>query len=116
MSDYNEDAVRELLPHLWSADRFYGLSNPLAAEGDMPRGTTDPSHGGSWMAHLVDLNTAWQKAPLTSAEMGRTFLYYGAHWEQPEIATHYGVSQQAVALSIGNAVTKLTAYMNGEES
>lgn len=112
---YNEEAIVELLRASWDPALAYGIPNPLRADGDMPRGSTDPAHGGSWLAHVADIHTAWKKAPLTRLERIRLFLYYGAGWTGREIATYHGASEPAISQSLKRGVQRLVAYLDGEE-
>jgi hypothetical protein len=120
---YDRAIVIELLPYLFEND-LTGLSNPLEAAPDMPRGSHDPSHGNGWLVSLADLRTAWEEPILTEIERRRLlrFAFLGgsegrigrqgglsmlAHWE--------GVTRQAVEVSVLNAAAKIADCANGLE-
>lgn len=113
--DYTEGAIVELLEVFWDPALCYGIPNPLRADGGMPRGTNDPSHGGSWLAHVADMRTAWDEAPLTQLERIRIFMYYGLGWTEQEIADYHAAQQSSVHRTIKRGVQRLAVHLSGQE-
>ena len=114
-SPYDRETVEEVLNVLWDEQRYYGLPNPYAPDGDMPKGSSDPAHGGTHMAHMSDLNWAWKATPMPFPERRRAFMHFALKLRPQEIAEREMVSRQAVAASVERAVGRITAWLNGGE-
>lgn len=110
---YDIGLVEQLLPYVWDAEWFYGLGHQTAPDDDMPRGSSDGSKSGSWMAHRIDVTQAWRRCKtLTDDERLRLFAFYAYGWTEAEIARAVGVSQPAVSRSLKRAAGKLATYLN----
>jgi len=128
---YTPGQVAHLLPYLWDEYLPSGLDNPVKADPDMPRGSTDVSHKGTWMAMLADLRLAWEEPVLTDDERRRVLhfallggdldndgiegFYKGSPVGPPaqHIAKHEGKDPRTVRGSINRAAEKLADVLNG---
>lgn len=112
--DYNDDAVRLLLPAVWDESYAYGLPDrDDAPEKDMPRTASNKARSNNHWAYIADIKTGWERSPLTRDERRSIFLSYAMGWTQRAIATHEGVSVSVVNDRINNGVKKITARLNG---
>ena len=130
---YTPGQVVHLLPFLWEEYLPSGVDNPHKADPDMPRGSTDVSHKGTWMAMLADLRIAWEEPVLTGDERkcvlhyallggdldndGMEGFYKGSPVGKPArfIATQDHRDVRTVWRHVNNAAQKLSAVMNGLE-
>lgn len=106
---YNEALVSELLPAVLREEK----TPPQTPSGG--RGNADPAEGGSWMAHLLDVDVAWQEAPLVERERDALILYYGFGKSQTEAAELIGCDQATVARRIASGMKKLVTALGGSK-
>lgn len=116
MSRYDRELVTRLLPAIWNDDYAYGMTVDVAPDPDMPRAKADPARGGTLLAHLADIRRAWRDAPLTVQERRALFLGHGFGLTVKEIAADLGITRrQTVSEWEAEGISKLTAFLNGEE-
>lgn len=115
MSAYTRELVEQLLPTLWNDASAFGMTDPRAADPDMPKGSSDPSKGGALYAHLADIKAAWAHTYLTVDERRALLLRYGAGWAEREIGSYLGVAQQTISDRVVRGVGRLMEYLNGHE-
>lgn len=72
---YTAGQVVHLLPYLYESHLPSGIDNPQRADPDMPKGSADTSHKGTWMAMLADLRDVWRDVDLTQEERKYTLHY-----------------------------------------
>lgn len=112
--NYTRDQVEDLLYLLWDPEWTYGPgANPTEPDGDMPRGSHDPSKSGGWMAAHADVSNAWGKARLGYSEARRLGMYFGMGLTQQQIGYRDNASQQAVSKSLESGIEKIVAAING---
>ncbi|WP_159795566.1 hypothetical protein [Puerhibacterium puerhi] len=125
-SGYTSELVTLLLPYLWEGSIPNGIASPYEADPDMPRGSADPSHTGTWMAMVADVRTAWEEPVLTPTERRRLlrFSILGGEHGHINDGTHRrsaygllaeweGASRSAVQASVEAAASKLADVANG---
>lgn len=113
-NDYTRESVESLLPSVWDEGYCYGLPRKdTAPDPDMPKGSTNKSHGNDLSAYLADINVGWHRTPLTRKERVALFLAFGMGWTQDQIAYNQGVAQQTISNRIFTAVGKIVARLNG---
>lgn len=106
---YNEALIAEVLPAVLREEK-----DPPQVESD-GRGSADPAESGTWMAHQLDVASAWAEAPLTERERDALILYHGFGKTQAEIAELIEVDQQRVSDRIKSGMKKLIATLGGEK-
>lgn len=116
MSTYTRELVEQLLPAVWDSSFAYGMTNPTAPDPDMPKAHLDKAHGNTLYAHLADIRTGWQRAPLRPAERRALYLRYGLDWPQKHIARHERASEPTTSERIARGVGCIVAKLNGEEA
>lgn len=114
MSTYTRDQVEQLLPAVWDHNTAWGMTNRTAPDPDMPRATTDPAHAGTLYAHIADIRTGWQQAPLSGAERRTLLMRYGLDWRHKTIARHENIASSAVTKRLTQAVGRIVHTLNGE--
>jgi DNA-directed RNA polymerase specialized sigma24 family protein len=116
MSVYTRELVEQLLPAVWDHNTAWGMTNPTAADPDMPRTTTDPAHAGTLYAHIADIRTGWEQAALSSAERRTLLMRYGLDWRHKTIARHEHVASSAVTKRLAQGVGRIAQTLNGEQA
>ncbi|MFG1602822.1 hypothetical protein [Actinoplanes sp. NPDC049265] len=116
MSTYTRELVEQLLPAVWDHDTAYGMANPTAPDPDMPRPTADPAHAGTLYAHLADIHTGWQHAPLNDTERRALIMRFGLDWPQKTIARHERIAASTASERLARAVGRIVETLNGTES
>ena len=106
------------MPCLWDEDlAIQGIPNPYKPPHDMPQGSPpDPSHAGSHIAHVADLQKAWVTADLSHGQRQSLFLRFGLDSLQMEIATDLDIEQSTVTRRLDSGIGKIRASMNGRPS
>lgn len=113
MSNYTAELVRESLYLIW---REPDTEPSPATDADLIRGTVDPKTGGTWMAVMADMRSAWGFTNLTLNEERALTLFFGADATQDYIAWQLDLSQQRVSQLITSGVEKITDSLNGKEN
>lgn len=111
---YTRELVESLIPAVWDESFCYGIRVENAPDGDMPRGSTNKATGNTLAAHIADIKTGWQKAPLTLLERRVLLLGYAMDWTQREIAFNLSVDQATVSRNLYSGVGKIVAELNGD--
>ncbi len=114
MTTYDRRLVETLLPAVWDSNYAYGLDTPNEPDPDMPRASIDPAHAGTLYAHLADIHTGWDNAPLTTAHRQALLMRYGLDWTERQIAHQRGVSQQRISTLLIDGVGYIVNTLNGE--
>lgn len=113
-NDYSRESVESLLPAVWDETYCYGLPRKdTAPDPDMPKGSTNKSHGNDLSAYLADIKVGWDRAPLTQKERVALFLAFGVGWTQEQIAFNQGVVQSTIHDRIFSGVGKIVNRLNG---
>lgn len=105
---YGEAMVYLILPAVLSGD-----SSPPPRLTDEGARSCDGSEGGTWMAHLADMQQAWQKAELTPSQRAIVADVIGDGRSQVEVADELGVSQQAVSRRLSGAIERIIEQLGG---
>lgn len=116
MSTYTRELVEQLLPAAWDPYFAYGMADPAAPDPDMPRTTADKAHSNTLYAHIADIHTGWNEAPLTPAERRALLMRYGLDWPQTTIARHEHIGRTATSDRIASGVGRIVATLNGAET
>jgi DNA-directed RNA polymerase specialized sigma24 family protein len=90
------------------------MTNRTAPDPDMPRAATDPAHACTLYAHLADIRTGWQQAPLSDPERRTLLMRYGLDWRHKTIARHEHIASSAVTKRLTQAVGRIVHTLNGE--
>lgn len=107
---YNEALIGTILPAV-----LRGELEPTQGEATEVRSPTDPAEAGTWMAHALDVASAWAEASLTDKERDALLLYYGFAKSQDEIAEIQDSAQSVVSERIKRGMKKLIAALGGEK-
>lgn len=110
---YDRATVELLLPAVWDSEYAYGMRNPTAPDPDMPTGTVDKKNGGTLFAHLADIRSAWNRAPLTLEQRRALLMRFGFDMQQKEIAAREGTYKMAVSRTVESGVGALVGWLNG---
>ncbi|GGK13430.1 hypothetical protein GCM10010124_02470 [Pilimelia terevasa] len=113
MTNYDRRLVERLLPTVWDPYAAYGITDSTAPDPDMPRARVDPAIRGTLYAHLADIKTGWQRAPLRPEERQAVLLYYGLDQDQRHIAHVQGVTRQTVGERVDRGVGRIVDCLNG---
>lgn len=113
---YTRELVESLIPAVWDESFCYGIRVENAPDADMPRGWTNKATGNTLAAHIADIKTGWEKAPLSLNEKRALLLGYGLDWTQEEIAEQLGVSHQSISNWLYSGVGKIVATLNGDSA
>lgn len=111
---YDRPLVEQLLPAVWDQSYAYGMTNPTAPDPDMPRAAADKAHSGALYAHLADIRTGWNKAPIPRPERQALFLRYALDLKQSDIGKRQGVTQKAVSERLARGVGRIVETLNGD--
>ena len=65
------------------------------------------------MAHLADMQQAWQKAELTPSQRAIVADVIGDGRSQVEVADELGISQQAVSRRLSGAIERIIEQLGG---
>lgn len=79
------------------------------------KGFINPKHSNTVWAELIDVQTGWDKAPLTLKERRALLMAFGLKWKQEEIAAHEQGHQGDISDRISNGIQKIVATINGED-
>lgn len=112
---YDRELVEALMPAVWDESYCYGMRMENAPDADMPRGSINKATGNTLAAHIADIKTGWEKAPLTDRERRALLLGYGFDWQVTEIAFNQGVTKQTISERLASGVGKIVATLNGQE-
>jgi predicted DNA-binding protein (UPF0251 family) len=112
---YDRPLVEALMPAVWDEAYCFGIRMENAPDQDMPRGSTNKATGNTLAAHIADIKTGWEKAPLTLKERRALILAYGLDWTVKEIAYNQDCSRQMIERRIENAVGKVVQTLNGKD-
>ncbi len=112
MTAYDRRLVEQLLPAVWDSHYAYGMENPIAPDPDMPRAPTDPAHAGTRYAHIADIKTGWQAAPLAHVDRRVLLLRYGLDWTEKHISRQLGIAQQTVSHRLAVGVGRIVEALN----
>jgi len=115
VSSYSRDEVEALLPAVWDRDAVWGIPKKDAPDPDMPKAAGDPRKSNALWDLIIDVRSAWEKAPLTLNERRALLLRFGTDMKQDEIAELLGRKRQNIGTSIYTGVGKLVAHLNGDE-
>lgn len=114
--NYTRGEVELLLPTVWDPDSIWGAPTEGAPEPGMPKGKSkDPRRTNAFWDHMLDVQIAWQRAPLTTAERRALLLRYGADMTQEQIARVLGRAKSTINENLYRGVGRIVAYLNGEE-
>lgn len=73
---------------------------------------SNPKHANTVWAELIDMQTAWDKAPLTDKERIALYLRFGMRWTEEEIGFNQDVLQATISRRITNAIEKVVGRLN----
>jgi hypothetical protein len=116
MSTYDRRLVEHLLPAVWDSEYAYGMENPTAPDPDMPRAVSDPAHGNTLYAHIADIRSGWDRAPLRPVERRALLMRYGLDWTEQQIGRHEGVTRETMRYHTERGVGRIVDQLNGGES
>ena len=112
MNGYDRALVERLLPTVWDGQAAYGITDITAPDPDMPRANVDPAIRGTLYAHLADIKTGWQEAPLRLEERQAIVMRFGLDHDQKNIARIQGVTRQTVAERLARGVGQIVDTLN----
>ncbi len=112
-AEYGTSLVRRLLPGVWDGAFMWHSITETPPDRDMPRGTTNPATGGTLAAHLADVRSAWQRAPLSIEERRALVLVVGLDWTQQETAHNQRVDQSTVSRRVRAGLSKMVDFLSG---
>ena len=102
------------MPCIWDEGlEVHGIPNPFASARDMPKAAVDPSHAGSHMVHVADLQRGWKKADLSLGQRQVLFLRFALESLLVEIAQDLDINARTVRRRLDTGVAKIGATMNG---
>lgn len=105
---YSEDTIESLLPRVMGGDPV-----PDRKEPDEVRAKGDPAEGGEYLASYLDVQRAWEKAPLATQEQAVLYYTYADGASQEAIGELLGVTRQTVSRAHSRGVRKLQKFLGG---
>lgn len=111
MSAYDRLLVEQLLPTVWDRAYAYGMANPTAPDPDMPKATAQKNQGGTLLAHLADMQSAWRRASLSQPEKRALLFRFGLGWTNREAAAHEGVSATTIQNRVDDGIGQMVRFL-----
>lgn len=84
----------------------------LSCDPSDRKGFSNPKFANTVWAELVDIQIAWDKAPLTTKERISLYLRYAMRWTEEEIGFNQNVTQQTISERLDRALVKLQGRLN----
>jgi len=111
---YDRELVQSLLPAVWDEQFCWGMQVENAPDADMPRTQSNKATGNTLAAHLADIRSTWETAPLTLPERQALFLVYGLDFTNQMAGSTLGITHQTVSERALRGVGKIVATLNGD--
>jgi len=107
---YNAESVEKLLLAFFTG--CWGMKPETAPDDDMPKAKANPKLSGSWMAHKVDIERAWEFCGFAWPEEHALMLRYGREFSVAEVGRAMGLTKNGAQKVIDAAVLDLLDEMN----
>src|SRR5690606_23671071 len=90
------------------------IQDEYRPDSDMPRAKPNPARSGNHLAHKMDIERAWNRAPLDRRSKLILAAVHGYGWTYREIGAELGVSHMSAHRTATAAMETLVATLNGE--
>lgn len=114
MTTYPLDKIEELLPGVWDDLRVIAGRSPLRPDPEMPKSKQDPSHSGTKVAEVADIQRAWKLGPLTDTQRRALLMVYGFDETDDCAAALLGRGRSSVTEARLRGLHVLYEFLNGK--
>jgi len=106
---YGRNLIMNMLPHVLAGD-----DTPPAAGDSEVHTPSDPAEGGKWHAAYLDVQHAWDTAPLTADQQVLLIERVFSRLTLVELADKYGVTDRTISRRVNIALKVLCDALGGE--
>ena len=106
---YGRQMILNMLPHV-----IEGNSTPPTTGQSEVHTPSDPAEGGKWLAAYLDVQRAWDTAPLTADQHVLLIERVFSGLTLVELADQYGVSDRTISRRVNVALKVLSDALGGD--